>query len=95
MNLFLQLKVSIENNSKTTIDLSSFKLQFLCHCYNTRAETWRDGSQLSYVFDLTYGLAKNQYSFKYGFQKFVVLLIDSVLRVFILGVGSQYTKYCI
>ena len=40
MNLFLQLKVSDENNSKTeSIDLSSFKMQFLSSCYNTQETT--------------------------------------------------------
>ena len=39
MSLFLQLKVSDEKNSKTeSIDLSSFKLQFLLCCYSTQAK---------------------------------------------------------
>ena len=45
MNLFLQLKVSDENNSKIeSKDLSLFKMQFLSSCYNTQTELWINDS---------------------------------------------------
>jgi hypothetical protein len=58
VNLLLQSKVSDDNNSKIElIDLSSFKTNFLCCCYNTQARIWKDDSQLDCAFDLIYGLA--------------------------------------
>ena len=41
----LQLKVSNKSNSKTqSIDLGSFKMQFLTHCYYTQAKIRKDDS---------------------------------------------------
>jgi hypothetical protein len=59
VSLFLQLKVSDENNSKLeSIDLSSFEIQFDPCCYNSQAGIWKDDSQLGYAYDPSYGLAK-------------------------------------
>ena len=49
-------------------------------CYSVQAEIWKDDSQLGCASDPIYSFAKkNQYSFRYGFPNFTVLLIDSVL----------------
>jgi hypothetical protein len=56
-------------------------MQFLSHCYSAQARIWKDDSQFGHASDQIYSLAKDQYSSKYVFLKFDVLLIDSVLRV--------------
>lgn len=57
--LFLQLKVSDEDNHKIeSINLNSIKMQFLYRWYNTHAEILRDDIQLGYTSNPIYGLAK-------------------------------------
>ena len=83
VNLLLYFKVSDENNSKAkSIDLSSFKMQFLPHCYSTHVELWKDNSHLGCESDPICGLAKRSaLSLIYAFPKCIVLSIDSVLRI--------------
>ena len=82
VNLFLQLKASDENNSKIeSINLSSFKVQFFSHCYDTQAGIGKDDSQLSCACDPISGWQKNQYFSIYGLLKSVVLLINPILSV--------------
>jgi hypothetical protein len=81
VNLFLQLRVSDESNSKfESIDLSSSEMQFLSHRYNTQAEICKDDRHVNCAPNPSYTLAKKDSSI-YGFLKLVLLLIDSVLRV--------------
>ena len=59
MNLFLQLKVSDENCSKTkSINLSAFEMQFPSHCYNMQVKIWKDDNQLGCASNLIYGQGK-------------------------------------
>ena len=57
MKLFLHMKVSDEKISKIeSIDLSSFKMQFLFCCYNAQVGIWKDDSQLGCTSNPIYSL---------------------------------------
>ena len=63
MKLSLQWKVSDENISKVeSIDLISFKVQFLSRCYRVQVEIWEDDIEFGCASHPIYNLAKNQYS---------------------------------
>lgn len=63
VKLSLQWKVSDENISKVeSIDLISFKVQFLSRCYRVQVEIWEDDIEFGCASHPIYNLAKNQYS---------------------------------
>ena len=81
MNLFLQLKVIDENNSKIeSINLSSLKVAFLVVAIFKLKFGRMIMSLIMHVTQFTIW-QKYQYSSRYGIPNFVVLLIDSILRV--------------
>ena len=53
-------------------------MQFLSH---SQFEIWKDNSQLGGVSDRFMVCQKVQYSYRYDFLKFIVLLIDLVLGI--------------
>lgn len=82
VNLFLLLKVSDKNNSQIgSMDLSSFEMQFLSCCYYTQTEFGKMIANLVAHMTQFTVWQKDWYSFRYGFLKFDVLLIDFILKV--------------
>ena len=56
-------------------------MQFLSRGYNTQADIWKDDSEFGCAFTPIYSLAKNEHFAINDFPKFVVLSIDSILRI--------------
>ena len=75
----------VENNSKIElINLSSIKMEFLsCSFYNVQLKLGRMIANL--VVHMTQFMVwqKDQYFSRYDFLKFVVLMIDLILRVIV------------
>ena len=57
-------------------------MHFLSRCYSAQIEIWKDDSKLGFESNPTYGLARKiNTPLNMATPKFVVLLIDSTLRV--------------
>lgn len=82
VNLFLQLKVNVENNSKTeSIEFSSFEVQFLYCCHSIETKIWKVYSQLvahCTQFIIWQKIKTLPYMTS---QTLLLLLLDSDLRV--------------
>lgn len=85
----IDIQVDVDYKTKL-IHLSSFKMQFLSYCYNSQAEIQKDDSQLGCVSQKKLVWQKDQYSSRYGFPKFVVLLIDSILGVNLVDIFLRF-----